>query len=261
MQTINVNSWEEFEGQLKLHTSTGAKFLFRGQGNSSWLLETTLERCGQEQRQMLFKDYYRLISAAVRPQIEASTAIRWDDVPSYPDVEKKAMEYLAFLHEPIPAYSYMAYLRHHGFPSPLLDWTRTPHVAAYFAFREPANERVAIYVYSERPETKSGSNTEAAIRVLGQYVSTHRRNFLQQSEYTVCLSHKIGHGWSFAPHEGVFTLDDPNQDLLWKFTLPSTERLKVLKRLDAYNLNAYSLFESEESLMETIALREIDFKR
>jgi len=46
---------------------------------------------------------------------------------------------------------------------------------------------------------------------------------------------------------------------LVKFNIPSTERVKVLKFLDAFNLNAYSLFGSEESLMETIAIREFDF--
>jgi hypothetical protein len=50
------------------------------------------------------------------------------------------------------------------------------------------------------------------------------------------------------------------QDLLWKFNIPTSERLKVLKFLDAHNLNAFSLFGSEESLMETMALRELEFR-
>jgi len=36
--------------------------------------------------------------------------------------------------------------------------------------------------------------------------------------------------------------------------------LKVLKILDSYNLNAFSLFGSEESLMETLAARELDLR-
>jgi hypothetical protein len=67
--------------------------------------------------------------------------------------------------------------------------------------------------------------------------------------------------WSYAPHEGVFSRNDPNQDVLLKFTIPATERIKVLTALDSYNLNAFSLFDSEEALMETMALRHIDFKR
>jgi hypothetical protein len=262
MQTIHVKTWEEFEDQLKVHNmSIGAGFLFRGQSNSCRSLDTTLERCGQAQ--MRFLDYYRLISV-IRPQIETFTGIRWDDVPPYQEVEKDATDYLSFdrrLCRGLPAYRYMTYLRHHGFPSPLLDWTRTPYVAAYFAFRNVAKETVAIYVYSEMPEQiKSGSNNEPDIHVWGPYVQTHRRHFIQQSAYTTCLAYNDS-GWRFSSHEGVFALNNPRQDVLWKFTIPSTERLKVLKLLDAYNLNAFSLFESEESLMETMALRELDFKR
>ena len=45
---------------------------------------------------------------------------------------------------------------------------------------------------------------------------------------------------------------------LWKFTIPSSERTKVLQLLDSMNLNAYSLFGSEESLMDTVAFRALE---
>jgi len=57
------------------------------------------------------------------------------------------------------------------------------------------------------------------------------------------------------PHQLVFDAGETDQDLLWKIVLPATERERVLKRLDRFNLNAFTLFDSEESLMETIAVR------
>jgi hypothetical protein len=42
----------------------------------------------------------------------------------------------------------------------------------------------------------------------------------------------------------------------WKFNIPSTERTKVLRLLNDYNLNAFSLFDSEEALLETMWFRE-----
>jgi hypothetical protein len=51
-----------------------------------------------------------------------------------------------------------------------------------------------------------------------------------------------------------------NQDFLWKFDLPSSERTKVLGVLNDYNLNAFSLFGSEESLLETMWLREYELR-
>jgi hypothetical protein len=58
----------------------------------------------------------------------------------------------------------------------------------------------------------------------------------------------------------VFARNASGQNLLWKFNIPWTERLKVLKLLDDYNLNAFSLFDSEEALTETMALRELEFR-
>jgi hypothetical protein len=73
----------------------------------------------------------------------------------------------------------------------------------------------------------------------------------------------------FFRHDAVFEQSKRGQDLLWKFNIPTSERVKVLKLLDAHNLqagaleaakaNAFSLFGSEESLMETIPVPRQNF--
>ena len=40
---------------------------------------------------------------------------------------------------------------------------------------------------------------------------------------------------------------------------PASERVNVLRRLDAYNLNAFTLFSTEDALLETVALRQCEF--
>ena len=69
----------------------------------------------------------------------------------------------------------------------------------------------------------------------------------------------FGPEWRFAEHETVLSEKNPDQDLLWKFSIPYSERLKVLTLLDTFNLNEFSLFKTPESLMQTIALRVMDF--
>ena len=94
---------------------------------------------------------------------------------------------------------------------------------------------------------------------LGHYVHTHHRHFRQRSEYTFCGNFvEWDAQWRFDSHEKVFENRRPNQDqdLVWKFDIPSSERDKVLGILSDYNLNAFSLFGSEETLLETMWYRE-----
>ena len=263
---IEVQTWEQCYSKIEAIRQTrpaqASKLLFRGLSDSTWPLSTTLER-RYGSGDISFKDYYRLV-LRIQPEIEPQSGHRWD-TPTFEVISSWAEEYDQ-THYAIKAYDYLAHLRHNGFPSPLLDWSRSPHVAAYFAFSGATTSvAAAMYVFLERPEgMKVSGEGVPAIRTLGQYVRTHRRHFRQQSAYTVCANYQQNefdgsHMWRFVSHQTVFEMHQPTpQDCLWKIVVPSSERGKILMLLDDFNLNAYSLFGSEESLMETLAYREID---
>ena len=229
MEQIDLESWNDFENELKhlreyrakaLSAGGGAsELLFRGQRNHFWPLKTTLER--KVSKQTSFAEYFRLVSAA-RPQIETFTNLRWN-IPEYPELREWAKDYDNVKLTQFPGYDYFVYLRHHGFPSPLLDWTRSPYVAAYFAFTKASSERVAIYTFWEYAgHGKIGSSNSPQIVGFGPYIRSHTRHFLQKSEYTICCFFKDGEWW-YAPHEDVFAAGSDTQDRLWKFTIPASE--------------------------------------
>jgi hypothetical protein len=255
-------TWSELEEHIREMAETNtvmqgvdlgyySHLLFRGQPSHDWPLETTLERARPKSTKLA--EYYRTVAIA-KTQIETFTNRTWDEI-DYPKMLELFQSYDALSFSKLPSYDFLVYLRHHGFPSPLLDWTRSLYIAAFFAFNAPKAERVALFVYQEHGGSgKLGSSNEAQIMVLGPNVRSHPRHFLQQGEYTLCCQYNEG-SWNFAPHSNVFTKGKESQDQLWKFTVPASESSQVLKRLDEYNINAFSLFQSEESLMASLAIR------
>ena len=267
MDEIKLNDWQEFECKIKdlrKEFQKPRQLVFRGVADSTWPLKTTLER--YQSVGMSFADYYQVITV-VQPHIQSFTKTTWDEIEPYQEIERLAAKYdkldFHLWGGRLRAYGYMAYLRHHGFPSPLMDWTRSPYIAAFFAFnvppKDPPPERIAIFAYCERPTGgKIFSSDKPRIFRLGPNVRTHRRHHLQQGEYTICLLWEHNGPWRFVPHEMVFgrTSSTQDQDMLWKLTIPWTERIKVMKSLDDHNVNAVSLIESDAALLETLAFRQ-----
>ena len=266
MEVMKLASWEEFETTLPtlyaqsndakkasaFHTSP---LLFRGQANADWKLQTTLERC-LNRKHHSFKEYFQTAYAA-KPHFEVFTGKQWSIMR--PDEYGKRLEEgdtFAFLCA-YPGLTYLAYLRHHGFPSPLLDWSQSPYISAYFAFRhpDPEAEYVAIYAHLEA-ETHSQSQLSGRPRIwsFGPNLSAHPRHFLQQSQYTICYMEKEEGDLFYAPHESVVNGPKANQDTLWKMEIPVSERGKALRRLLQMNITAHSLFNSEESLAEALSI-------
>ena len=247
MEKIDLRTWEEFEEHVEQLACRRAKrkgaadhyiseYLFRGQSNSSWGLTTTLER--NSGRLLTLVEYYRIVRAT-KPQVETHTGATWE-IPSSLDYTKQLEESDLLPPGKPLAYEYLIYLRHHGFPSPLLDWTLSPYVAAYFAFRDVCSiaDSVSIYAYCEYiVGHKSGSSNKPKITGLGPNVRSHRRHFQQQSQYTFCTINR-GSNLSYARHDEVFAGNNKDQDEFvvprpsvntWHFRVPS-----------AFGLAAYS---------------------
>ncbi len=255
MKGQTLQCWEDFEqaslkiiSDKKKHKERGEGHvdhpLFRGQSDSKWFLQPTLDRL---HKGMSVSLYYNKIIRVVHKYVATCTGRKLDVDTKLPLGEFD-----------LPAYEFMAYLRHNGFPSPLLDWTRSPYIAAYFAFGDihlasKNREYVSIFVCPEH--FWCGENPH--IRSLGPTIATHRNHYLQQSEYTICVRKQEEEAY-YANHEDV--KDEKGRNILTKYNIPVSEQHKVLQKLDSMNITAYSLFDSETSLMETLALREICFE-
>lgn len=251
-----VDSWEQWKDiipDLMAERSVGdagdssiSSMLFRGHRSASWELKSTLERKGLELP--LIDEYAREIKA-VKLAFESYLGSTW--VSEFARSEAPA---------PPENYEFMVYLRHHGYPTPLLDWTRSPYVASFFAFQYPSSEEsVAIFSFREyRSKGIPERPNDSKIVCCGPTIRTHKRHYAQQAEYTYCRR-KINGEWLYAEHEKALEGSGAARCVLEKYILPASIRRDVLAELDSMNINAYTLFGSEEGLAEMLANREYGY--
>jgi hypothetical protein len=251
----DINSVKEqrtAKGSTALNVSD---WIYRGQANSNWKLLTTLERyledeLGINSQRYPVKKYLRYINATV-PAL--NTLSQKTHQRLNPEQIAEVDRYT------LPNLEYLCFARHLGFPSPLLDWTFSYYVAAFFAFKEAKpNDDVAIYAFKEwNGKPRSGWISDPLMDGIGPYIETHERHYRQNSTYTICRSQndEPDNLIEFRRHEDAIT-SNPENHTLKKFIIKSSERSIVLTKLFRMNINDYTLFGDEESLMRMLAFKE-----
>ena len=143
MTEWNLSGWTEFRDVVHeirenygYHTRNNT-VLFRGQPNGP--LKSTLERTTSEEFSL---SSYILRARQRANELESYTDTNWglSDWPKLHDEIKDSQpEYGIYM--PPKLASYLIYLRQLGYPSPLLDWTTSPYIAAYFAMCEQVENK------------------------------------------------------------------------------------------------------------------------
>ena len=105
--TVQLNSWQDYKNYILQFSENWA---FRGQASANWILNNAIERTA-------FIGMYEDIEA--------------DFVAEF---QRGARNYLNRDESPTHLIEWLALMQHHGAPTRLLDLTRSPFIAAYFAF-------------------------------------------------------------------------------------------------------------------------------
>jgi len=131
-------SWNRYKEIVSEQIGSGNNLIYRGQRDSSWRLISTLRRTPLINSIAEHKKYLTEFIPAVKNRIMAWDSRRIWDLSKSED-----------------AAEFLAYLQHNGFPTPLLDWTFSPYIAAYFAFESldhfyPQSDKVAIFSFDQK---------------------------------------------------------------------------------------------------------------
>lgn len=243
----NLRQYDEEIERLRL-SATDAVILYRGQTNSEWKLKSSLERMGINE--IGCKDYYWYIDKLkplINPLIE-NKFTRKITSAGYP-FDFKQYEAGSWS---LPEMEYITYLRHHGFPTPMIDWTESHYIALFFACEDFATSETdgKIVVYNERLTGRIGGNDIPELRRIGKYVETDKRHFAQQSQYLIPIIYEDK--WKFIPFQGVLDNDKNDYDFI-ELEIDKESKMSLIRGLRQMNINRYTMYLDEDSLIRNFA--------
>jgi hypothetical protein len=231
-------SWDNFKKLISKMESK--RHLFRGQ-KETWRLRTSFHRTGRS-------DVLRFIN---------------EDIPSLHKHLSARTKHAFNLEIPNENGAFFNLVQHHGYPTPLLDWTYSPYVAAFFAYRNVTKEML------------NNANKNDKVRIIlfdqAEWANDHTqfvhlatgRLHLSVSDFLAIENERM------IPQQAASTItniDDietyiqdrekiNNKKYLQAFDLPLDERNKVMQELRYMGITAGALFPGLDGACEELKNR------
>src|SRR6476469_2676512 len=251
--TLHFTRWNDYKNFTQ---ELSENWAFRGQLNRRWELRNAIERT----------DFIKLYKG-----VEA------DFVQEF---MRGARNYLTKDETPEHLIEWLALMQHHGAPTRLLDFSKSPFVAAFFAFEaceDSLEKNTAIWAininflklkaieelskdFADELE-KSGNRINEVLFEKIFFANEHAlvfpvEPFRMNRRYSLQQSIFVSTGTGHQPFmEQLKFLDDAIAQSVIKIELPATLQKEVLRDLQRMNLNRASLFPDLDGYAAALRLR------
>jgi hypothetical protein len=250
---IRLDKWQEFKLLVEEFSENWA---YRGQADASWVLNNAIERTG-------FINFHERIEA--------------DFVAEF---QRGARNYLTKDETPGHLIEWLALMQHHGAPTRLLDLTKSPYIAAFFAYEicaPDAGTHAAVWAVNvnylrekalgvlsqEFGEALQQSNNLINEVLFEKIFYANNRKlvfpvepFSMNRRYSLQQSIFISTGISHVPLMEQFSfLGSEMKRAVVKIELPASHKKDALRELQQMNLHRASLFPDLDGYAASLKLR------
>ncbi|ERS84825.1 hypothetical protein Q672_17995 [Marinobacter sp. EVN1] len=222
-----INSWSGYKEWVSQTIASGNHFYYRGQLNPTWKLQTTFHRQA-ERTYVPLQHYLDHILPEVSYHVSAHQN---EDLNLFDEAQFGNL---------------LARLQHHGFPTPLLDWTLSPYIAAFFAYKNvdpkaPQTQSVTVYMFDFQQWAatfQQPMNLRAEVNFVSAFRPFAKGNPRMHRQMAVTTVTNVSDMEQYLLQQG----NAAQKTFLYKALLPVSERRLVMNELNLMGINAMTMF-------------------
>ena len=232
-----------FGGSFPAATKYSTSYMFRGQRVLDWNLQSTLEQRNPKIPYSL-QQYLEICSNAY-----ASLTAKFPSGRTFPNDALEAKNWYDLVKMGAQPFNEILYiileLRHYGFPSPVLDWTSSEDVAAFFAYESSDGTNDVIIFAYRKNGLHSTFESEPSIRVIRPHIGPLFRQSKQRAIHTICGT-DTDDKLVFCPYESVLLDQTNSKDEVLKFSLCGAHKDDVILQLRSAGITRETIYGNED---------------